>query len=189
MRKLSKARVAVLVVGTGGLALAVVLAVSMARGIGKQPIGDVEAGIASAALFQLPSLGASEGIVDLADYQDRPLLLYFWASYCVPCRTEAPMIQRLWPEYERRGYAFIGVNILDSEREAQKFVRDYELTFPLAFDAEGAAYLQYGVYGIPETFFVDRGLQVTDKYLGELTEELLRERLDRLSAGQVGGGG
>lgn len=179
----------VLALGVAALGLAGVLAISMTRGVGKEPIGDVDAGITGAATFQLPSLGTDGGTVELGEYRDGPVLLYFWASYCVPCRTEAPMLQRLWPEYQQQGYTFIGVNILDTEREAAKFVRDYELSFPMALDGDGEAYLQYGVYGIPETFFIAPGLQITDKYLGALTESVLRERLDRLKSEQGNSGG
>jgi peroxiredoxin len=159
--------------------LAGVLGVAMRRGVGQPPIGSVAAGFSSAATFELPRF--DQGTVSLSAFEDQPVFLYFWASWCTPCRTEAPVIQRLWPEYEALGYAFVGVNILDQEAEARRFIQEYGLTFPLVRDVEGSVYLEYGVYGMPESFFLKPGLVVQEKYLGELSESVLRERLAQVA--------
>lgn len=108
------------------------------------------------------------------------MLLYFWASWCVPCRSEAPLIQRLWPEYQAKGYTFVGMNIWDTDSYARKFARDFELTFPVVRDPENKVYLDYGVETLPMAFLIRPGLQVERRYVGQLEEGDLRSMLDHL---------
>ena len=103
-----------------------------------------------------------------------------YTSWCGPCEDEAPLIQELWPEYEARGYTFIGVNILDGEQSAAAFVERHGLTFPTVIDAAGDAYPDYGVYLVPEAFFFRPGLALEQKYIGPLTEQPFRELLDAI---------
>lgn len=178
MRGFTRGQLLLAAAGTIAVGLAAVLGLAMHLGVGQPPIGSVDAGFKLAPAFELPRF--DEGTIKIDAYDDRPVFLYFWASWCTPCKTEAPTIERLWPEYEARGYAFIGVNILDQDRDAQAFLREHRLSFPVVRDREGSVYLQYGVYGMPESFFISPGLEVREKYLGELSESVLRERLDRL---------
>jgi cytochrome c biogenesis protein CcmG/thiol:disulfide interchange protein DsbE len=180
-----------------------VLAVGLARGVGDSPLGEVEAGFAEAADFTLPLF--SGGSFTLSEHSDRPVFIYFWASWCAPCFREAPLIERLWPEYEAAGYTFVGVNILDGEADARAFIDRFQLSFPtvMNLDSEVDArafieefnlplprvmdsrdiYLAYGVYGLPEAFFVRPGLFVDRKFIGELTEPVFREMLEALTNG------
>jgi cytochrome c biogenesis protein CcmG/thiol:disulfide interchange protein DsbE len=178
-------RVSVVAVGTvagiflaGGLVL--VLAVAMFRGVGDSPLGEVDAGFTEAADFTLPSFDGEP--FTLSDHSSGPVFVYFWASWCGPCFREAPLIERLWPEFEARGYMFVGVNILDSEGDARAFIKQFELTFPMVID-EGGTYLDYGVVGLPEGFFLRPGLGVNRKFIGELTEGEFRRMLDELTEG------
>ena len=111
------------------------------------------------------------------------MFIYFWASWCAPCAREAPLIERLWPEFERAGYTFVGVNLLDSEGDARAFIERYGLSFPLVTDDGSGIYLEYGVYGLPEAFFLRPGLVVSQKFIGELSEEQFRRMLGRLAPG------
>lgn len=184
MARLTHGQIAVASVGVVALALAIALGVAMRNGVGAPPLGAVDAGFVSAAPFALPRFpDAQANAVDLAAFERQPVFLYFWASWCTPCREEAPLIERLWPEYRERGYAFVGVNIQDQEAAARAFVAEHRLSFPVVRDAEGSVYLDYGVYGLPESFFLKPGLQVHQKYLGEFTEADLRARLDAIGAG------
>ena len=171
----------VLSAGGAALLLAAVLAVAVSRDVGAPELGIAETGFESATPFELPALDG--GSFALADYAERPLFLYFWASWCAPCAREAPLIQQLWPEYEAAGYVFVGVNMLDGERDARAFATLYALTFPLVTDVAGTVYLDYGVYGLPESFFLRPGLTVQEKFIGELTETELRSMLDALVEG------
>jgi cytochrome c biogenesis protein CcmG/thiol:disulfide interchange protein DsbE len=189
MLPLSRVQVAIASAGLLALALAVALAAAMRGGVGQPPLGAVDAGFTTAATFELPRLNndgaGAAGTFSLGDYGDRPVFVYFWASWCTPCKAEAPLIQRLWPEFEARGYTFVGVNIQDQEQDARRFVEEHGLTFPQVRDREGAVYLDYGVYGLPESFFLKPGLLVHEKYLGEFDETVLRERLGAIDVGAV----
>ena len=181
LRSWSRGRLPVLIAGAAALALAAVMAVGLSRGVGDVPLGRASAGFEVAADFTLPGFGGEP--FTLSDHAGGPVFVYFWASWCAPCLREAPLIERLWPEYERAGYTFIGVNIMDSERDARAFIERFDITFPMVIDDGGAVYLEYGVYGLPEAFFLRPGLVVNQKFIGELTEPELRRMLDRLVDG------
>ena len=167
-----------LVIGTGAglLALLAVLAVAMTRDVGEERLGSVDPGIERVREFTLPNFEGE--LVAIADYADGPVFVYFWASWCAPCASEAPLIERLWAEYEPRGYTFIGINILDSETGARRFIDQHGLTFPMLIDGDGDVYFDFGVNGVPEAFFLRRGLEVARKYIGELREQDFRDMLE-----------
>lgn len=171
----------VLVAGIGGTAilLIAVLAVAMTRGIGNDALGRANTEIEIGSDFALPTLEGDTFV--LAEHSGGPVFIYFWASWCAPCEEEAPLIQSLWPEYEARGYTFVGVNTWDTEDAARAFVERHGITFPIVFD-DGETYLDYGVYGLPEAFFLRPGLTVDAKYIGALVEDDFRQRLDLLLA-------
>ena len=156
-------------------ALLVALGLGLARGRSADPApGPIEAPAFSSRTL------AGESFA-LAEHQDGPVLVYFWASWCTPCAAEAPMIQQLWGEYRDRGYTFVGVNIWDGDKDARAFATRYGLTFPLVRDADGAVYLSYGVQQLPMAFFVRPGGEVEERYLGQLEEAGLRRMLDQLA--------
>lgn len=181
MRPWLRGRLLVLIAGGAALLLASTLALAMSRGVGGERLGATDAGFEIAAGFTLPTFDG--GSFTLSEHSDGPVFIYFWASWCLPCRLEAPVIQRLWPEYEAAGYAFVGINILDSERDARAFIEEFGLTFPNATDDSGSVYLEYGVYGLPEAFFLRPGLVVSQKFIGELNEQEFRAMLGRLAPG------
>ena len=113
----------------------------------------------------------------------RVVVVNFWASWCYPaCYEEAPALERAWQAYRDRGVAFVGVDIQDKAEAGTRFVRDLKLTFPNAPDPTGRVSVDYGVYGVPETFFIDRRGRIRAKHVGALTDQILREQLDRLLA-------
>ena len=182
MARGNAARLIITGVGLAAVALLVILAAAMRRGVGDSPIGSTDAGFTAASSFALPTLDGT-GSFDVDAHASGPLFVYFWASWCAPCREEAPVIERLWPEYRARGYTFVGVNILDAERDARRFADEFALTFPLVRDVEGTVYLDYGVYGLPEAFFLRPGLLVSEKFNGALDEQEFRTMLAKLQEG------
>jgi peroxiredoxin len=171
-----------LLVALGGgavVVLVVVLGVAMSRGVGDSPIGRTEAAFTEASPFTLPTMDG-DGELALEAYAGGPLFVYFWASWCLPCEQEAPVIQRLWPEYEALGYTFVAVNIWDIGVDARDFVERHQITFPVVRDTGEGIYLDYGVEALPEAFFLRPGLEVQAKYSGALEEDVLRELLDAL---------
>lgn len=173
------ARLLVATIGGAAILLVGVLAVAMARDIGDETLGRADTEMETAYDFALPTFEGSTFV--LAEHASGPVFIYFWASWCAPCEEEAPLIQSLWAEYETRGYTFVGVNTWDEEAAARAFIERHRLTFPMVI-GDDETYLDYGVYGLPEAFFLSPGLEVNAKYIGALTEEDFRERLDALEA-------
>jgi cytochrome c biogenesis protein CcmG, thiol:disulfide interchange protein DsbE len=128
------------------------------------------------------SLVALDGApVSLTAQRGRVVVLNFWASWCYPaCYEEAPVLERGWRDYRDRGVTVMGVIIQDSPEAASKFVREFSLSFPNARDTTGKISVDWGVYGVPETFFVDRRGQIRAKHVGALTDAAFREQVDRL---------
>tara|TARA_Y100000588_G_scaffold394404_1_gene514703 strand:+ start:6445 stop:6987 length:543 start_codon:yes stop_codon:yes gene_type:complete len=173
--QLNRLLVAVVGIAVGGLI--VLMGIGMWQDVGNENIGRADTELESGFNFDLPAFDGSRFV--LTDHIQNPIFLYFWASWCAPCEIEAPLIQSLWPEYRERGYTFIGINIWDNTQSAQDFVDRHGLEFPIVID-DGNTYLDYGVYGIPEAFFLLPGLRVDQKYIGTLTEVLFRKHLENI---------
>ncbi len=134
----------------------------------------------SAPEFSLPALGG--GQAKLADFRGRVLVLNFWASWCVPCREEAPALEAMWQHYRDRGVAVIGVNIQDQEPAAREFMAATRTTFPNVVDARGLTSIAYGIYGVPETFVIDRAGRIRFKQIGAADVKALARELEPLLA-------
>lgn len=113
--------------------------------------------------FELPLLDGS-GTLSSEDLKGSPVVINFFASWCFPCREEAPDLQRLSQEYADEGVRFVGVNVqgglpptlLDSEQGAREFVEEFEITYPVVADEKGVLAKQLmDFYGLPQTFFID----------------------------------
>ncbi len=157
------------------------LGVAMATGVGRVPSGETAAKFEVAPDFTLPTFDG--GSVTLSENDGGPVLLFFWASWCVPCQEEAPLIARAWPEYERRGYTFIGVNMTDTETDARAFITKYGLSdVPMVRDEQGRVYLNYGVEIVSESFFLRPGRRVGAHFVNGWSETILRNQLDALAA-------
>jgi cytochrome c biogenesis protein CcmG/thiol:disulfide interchange protein DsbE len=124
----------------------------------------------------LPHLeGGGSG--SLADYRGRWVLVNFWASWCVPCRDEAPVLDETWRKYRDRGLVVVGVAVRDFSEDSRRFARRYGMTYPIVKANGNRIERQYGITGVPETFFVDRrGNLVGDAIAGpvDASEEIER---------------
>jgi cytochrome c biogenesis protein CcmG/thiol:disulfide interchange protein DsbE len=121
------------------------------------------------------------GQVSLEALRGRVVVVNFWASWCYPaCYEEAPALARAWETYKDRGVMMIGINIQDKEEPAKKFLTQFGHTFPNAPDPAGRVSVDYGVYGVPETFFIDRAGRVRWKQVGAVTEQIFQERVETL---------
>jgi cytochrome c biogenesis protein CcmG/thiol:disulfide interchange protein DsbE len=107
---------------------------------------------------------------DLAAYRGRPVVLNFWASWCVPCRAEFPLLIAKQEEHAADGLAVVGVLFRDAIEPAREFVADQGATWPTAADATGAHERSYRVVAPPQTYFIDRDGIVRSIQVGELTE-------------------
>jgi cytochrome c biogenesis protein CcmG, thiol:disulfide interchange protein DsbE len=108
----------------------------------------------SAPSFEFSLLDDSAVLTD-EDLRGRPVVLNFWASWCIPCREEAPLLEKTWRTYRDQGVVFLGVNIKDAKSDAKRFVKDFGITYPTVRDLDQSLTKDFGVKGLPETFFVD----------------------------------
>lgn len=132
-----------------------------------------------AAAFTLTAFDGSP--LSLETLRGKVVVVNFWASWCKPaCYDEAPVLERAWRTYRDRGVAIVGVDMQDTPEAAQVFIRRFALTFPNAPDLGGKVAVEYGVYGVPETFFVDRAGMIRAKHVGAVTDEVIRGTLEPL---------
>jgi cytochrome c biogenesis protein CcmG/thiol:disulfide interchange protein DsbE len=135
--------------------------------------------------FSLPALDGSGNIV-LSELRGDVVVLNFWASWCVPCRREAPALQAAWEDYRDRGVQFIGVNHQDARASAQAYERELGITYPSVFDPAGDVALDFGLLGLPTTLIVDGDGRIAYRFTGYLEERSLREAIDDALAGGSG---
>jgi cytochrome c biogenesis protein CcmG/thiol:disulfide interchange protein DsbE len=109
------------------------------------------------------------GSVDLAALRGKPVVLNFWASWCIPCKAEAKVLEQAWKSYRGRGVVFVGVDYHDLASDARRFVAAHGLTFPMVRDGSGAVGSRYGITGVPETYVVDRRGDVVLHVPGPIT--------------------
>jgi cytochrome c biogenesis protein CcmG, thiol:disulfide interchange protein DsbE len=115
-------------------------------------------------------------VVSLESLRGQVVVLNFWASWCYPaCYEEAPILEASWRQYQKEGVTVLGVAIQDKEPASLDFIQRFGLTFPNAPDPAGRVSIDYGVYGVPETFLIDRRGMIRRKHVGAVTEAAFRE--------------
>ena len=119
-------------------------------------------------------------ILPLSDLRGRVVMLNFWASWCPPCRREAPVLAEVYQEYAGQPVEFIGVDIWDNREGALEFIDRYGVTYPNGIDDKGAILIDYGVTGIPETLFIGCDGVLSKKFVGPINADKLRAVLDEL---------
>ncbi len=121
------------------------------------------------------------GTLALDDLEGKPVVVNFWASWCVPCKDEAPMLREA---HERYGdeIAFVGVDIRDARDDALEFADRYGLDYVHVRDEDLAIYDSFGLTGQPETFFIDENGVILEHVPGPLYRETLFPLLDSLTA-------
>lgn len=137
----------------------------------------------AAAPFSLKTFSGNQ--FSLEAVRGRVVVVNFWASWCFPaCYEEAPALERAWQRYKDRGIVMIGIDIQDKDEAARKFLAQFGHSFPNAPDPMGRVSVDYGVYGVPETFFIDRAGRVRFKQVGAITDQIFSHHLDLLLAEQ-----
>ncbi len=121
----------------------------------------------------------------LKDLEGKAVLVNFWASWCVPCRAEARALESAWQKYKDRGVVFLGVSIQDKEEDARAFMKEFGITYLNGHDAGGKIAVEYGVWGIPESFFIDPRAKITYKHAGEIGAQTIAAKLDEAVRGIV----
>jgi cytochrome c biogenesis protein CcmG/thiol:disulfide interchange protein DsbE len=122
----------------------------------------------------LPRL-VGEGQGSLADHRGQWVLVNFWASWCVPCRDEAPALEAFQRQNGGRDFTVLGIDSRDLSGDGRQFADKYELIYPLLHDGDGEMAHEYGTTGVPENFLVNPRGKVAWSTPGPVTEEMLQE--------------
>jgi cytochrome c biogenesis protein CcmG, thiol:disulfide interchange protein DsbE len=131
----------------------------------------------------LPPLGGGAP-VSLASFRGKVVVLNFWASWCPPCKEEAPILSRWQPRLKAQNGTIVGVDVLDVSSDAQRFATEHKLDFPHLRDGDGSRLKAFQVVGYPETIVLDRRGRIAatsrgtidDRFFTKKVEPLLKER-------------
>lgn len=118
-----------------------------------------------------------DGRLSVAELRGTPFVLNLWASWCDPCRAEAPFLERGWRDARRRGVLFLGLDQQDVEEDARAFIRAFDVSYPNVRDPGDRTARSYGATGLPETFFVDARGRIVGHVIGAIVGD------DQMSAG------
>lgn len=123
----------------------------------------------------------------LSDFKGRPVVLNFWASWCVECKIEADLLEDTWQAYRDDGVVFLGVAYIDVEPKSLEYLEEYNITYPNAPDLRSSISSEYDITGVPETFFIDKEGNVVHIQLGPVNKTLLTGLIDQMLATEVQG--
>ncbi|MGI8552171.1 MAG: TlpA family protein disulfide reductase [Dehalococcoidia bacterium] len=161
------------------LGLVILLGLKLYRG--DQSLGEVKLQPYTAPNFDFALFNGDR--FSLAQQQGKVVVVNFWASWCLPCRDEAPVLEQAWEHYRDQGVVFVGVDIKDTPEDAQRFLQRYVAGYPNGFDSQKQIYINYGVYGLPETFVVDPRGRIIHHIIGPVSQTQLDGWLTLLMGG------
>jgi cytochrome c biogenesis protein CcmG/thiol:disulfide interchange protein DsbE len=163
------------------IGLVVLLFVLLAWSLVRDEGGDLAAAAARGERPRAPdfTLGRldGEGELGLSSLRGKAVVLNTWASWCGPCKEEAPYLEEVWRDNRARGVVVLGLNAKDLRTDARRFVSRYDLTFPVVRDGSGDTIRRWGVTGFPETFVLDREGRVVEAFAGAVNSDEDKERL------------
>jgi cytochrome c biogenesis protein CcmG, thiol:disulfide interchange protein DsbE len=151
-----------------GMFLVAVIVVSAVTTSGS-PASAHDAPAPVAPSFTLAPIGGSGQRISLSQYQGKPLILNFWASWCSPCQQETPLLAQ-WYKRQHGQVNLVGLDENESAASALKFARAKDVTYPIGTDKALAAANAYGVTGLPQTFFLNAQHRIVDRVYGAVTE-------------------
>lgn len=125
------------------------------------------------------------GQLALEDLRGKAVFLNFWASWCPPCRAEARDLEAAWRRVKHKNMVFIGVALQDTERNSMAFLEEFDVTYPNGKDESGKIAVDYGTWGIPESFFIDPQGRITYKHVGGIRADLVIAKLEEAARGIV----
>lgn len=116
----------------------------------------------------------------LSDYRGKGVFLNFWGTYCEPCKDEMPAMDRQYQIYRDRGVEILAVNVGESEIAIQKFIDQYDLSFPVVIDETGDVQKAYGIYPLPATFLIDSEGKIVDYIEGRMDDRDIQAYMERI---------
>ena len=120
------------------------------------------------------------GNFQLSEQKGKAVVINFFASWCVSCGKETPVIEKIAHTYTPQGVVFLAIAVDDTEKKAKAFMQKIGLTIPAGLDRTGKIKEAYGLYGMPTTFFIDKNGKISYFHAGVVTEELLKHEIDKL---------
>lgn len=125
------------------------------------------------------------GQLALKDLRGKAVFLNFWASWCPPCREEARDLEAAWQKVKDKNLVFLGIALQDQERNLRAFLKEFNVTYPNGLDETGKIAVDYGTWGIPESFFIDPQGRITYKHVGGIRAALVIAKLEEAAKGIV----
>lgn len=123
------------------------------------------------------------GSFDLAQWRGQVVLVNVWASWCLPCRQEQPLLVSAYRELSPRGLQIVGINVRDDPEEAREFLQEFgRAPWPSVQDPDGRRAVDWGTFALPETYLVDRRGTVVAKAVGELDADWIADNVPPLLA-------
>lgn len=119
--------------------------------------------------LSLDLVDPKEELVHFADFKGSKLIINFWATWCESCKDEAKTIERFWKDHKEKAVIVIGVAIDSKEDEVRRFGAFYGKSYRLAIDKTGEISVEFGVTGVPETFYVDENGMIKNKFVGPIS--------------------
>ena len=118
--------------------------------------------------------------VTLSQLRGQVVIINFWASWCPPCREEAAYLEQTWRKYQNRGVVFIGVDWVDTEKEALAYIAEFDITYLNGPDLGTRIAQAYRIQGVPETFYVDKTGRLRGVHIGPLKPPELDNKIEEL---------
>src|SRR5579871_7879 len=131
--------------------------------------------------FSLTTLDGST--IKMSDLRGQGVVVNFWASWCVPRQEEAPLLARMARTYAPESVSFLGIGVWDAESDARQFTARYQMPYANGSDLGGRITIDWGVSGVPETFFVRSDGTLTRRWIGPLDEVNLRRFVEEIRPG------
>lgn len=126
------------------------------------------------------SLELFDGTIFAMSGHSGPMVVNFFASWCIPCKIEARELEIAYRQYNDKNVIFLGIAIQDTEEKAIGFVKEHGITFSTGLDKENKLRKSFGVYGIPTTFFIDKEGFIQYTHAGAVMKGLIIDELDKM---------